>query len=72
MLYSCNGATPTSDYRTAIGMLSSKAGGVTTLGAAYASVNYKENTATFLLLLNRKRINEKIIYGFQSDSVLLP
>ena len=41
VLLSCNGATPTSDYMTAIGMLSSKVGGVPTIGSAYASVSYQ-------------------------------
>lgn len=43
-LLSCNGATPNSEYMTAIGMLSSKAGGAPTMGSAYASVNYYEGT----------------------------
>lgn len=44
VLLSCNGATPTSNYMTAIGMLSSKANGVATTGSAYASINYYEGT----------------------------
>ena len=43
-LLSCNGATPNSEYMTAIGMLSSKAGAAPTMGSAYASVNYYEGT----------------------------
>ena len=44
ILLSCNGATPNSDYMTAIGMLSSKADGAPTIGSAYASINYHEGT----------------------------
>ena len=44
LLLSCNGATPDGEYRTAIGMLSSKAGGVATMGSAYASINYENGT----------------------------
>ena len=44
ILLSCNAATPDSEYMTAIGMLSSKAGGAPTTGSAYASVNYYPGT----------------------------
>ncbi len=43
-LLSCNGATPDSAYKTAIGMLSIKADGISTTGSAYASINYRDGT----------------------------